>query len=157
MLSRRVILRTVFLLPILLCLAGWLWSSTNSTGVCYGDGDRAVYLGTEVGIVRVEEAAGFARLGWWWGNDPLNPPQFWPPMTARTHTWFLGFSYRYDDFMLPRPGHFRGFAIPYWFPLVVSGSVFAWVWRKTRRKPAPSAFPVEVAAPSPPPAASPKT
>ena len=142
---RRWIIRATFLLPILLCLAGWLWSSTHEMGVAYGYEDRNVYLWTRAGALNFQLTVGVSASGWLWLNEPLNSPEFWPSKTASYATSFLGFSYLWSDWS-QRP-YARFFAVPYWFLLVVSGGVFACVWRKTRRKPdSKTAFPIEVAA-----------
>ena len=144
MLSRRVMLRTLLALPILLCLAGWLWSSTHTTLVGYGYGDRGVYLGTGAGALQAEWVVGHAPPGWWLSNQPLAPPEFWPSKPAWADTSFLGVFY---GCFVPPGVSYQAFAIPYWFLIVVSGGLFAWVWRKTRRKSDPqAAFPVELAA-----------
>ena len=145
MLSRRIILRTLFALPVLLCLAGWLWSSTHRTAVGYSYGDREIRLETRTGIVEVAWGLPFAGPEWISLNEPIHSPQFLPSEPQWDGWSFLGFSYTGLDFG-PRV-HFRIFAVPYWFPLVVCGGIFAWIWRKTRRKPDPqTAFPVEFAA-----------
>ena len=158
--KRRWFTRIFFMLPILLCLAGWLWSSTHLTGVYGQYADRGVYLGTASGTLRFEWVAGETTPGWkgWVSiNEPLDPTAFWPSKEAddatlfdpEGSTWLLGFSYRDRDSTLAVPGlHFRGFGVPYWFPLVVSGGVFAWVWRKTRKPKPGRAFPVEASKPT---------
>ena len=141
--KRRWFIRICFMLPILLCVGGWLWSSTHLTIVGYGHGDREAYLGTRAGTLQFAWLMGYASPGWESTNEPLNSPEFWPSKEAWGGASFLGFVYRHID----HPPHFiRIFAVPYWFLIVVCGGVFTWVCRKTGKPKAGRAFPVELAA-----------
>ena len=141
---RRWFIRICFMLPILVCVGGWGWSSTHVTGVAYGNGHAGVAFGTGAGTLRIVWIGGLATPGWRLINEPLNPPEFWPAKSASDDPQFLGFYYRY--FKQSPDLHFYFFFVPYWALIVVCGGVFAWVWRKTGKPKPGRAFPVELAA-----------
>ena len=143
--AKRWIIRSLFTLPIVLCLAGWGWSGWYQGGIVYARDHRGIILATMDGAVCL-------RGGWlpWEGhgyagevhrNDPVG---FWPESDA-DETCFLGFRWRHYSFTDPRGAvcTVYGLTIPYWAPLLIFSLLLLLFWRKTRRRADPAtAFPV---------------
>jgi hypothetical protein len=137
---RRWIIRTLFLLPILLCLAGWGWGAGRYSFVRY------VYDGVLVGAspsfaaVTVDVAwASSEPDGWDWDDSPSARSRLWPPGNPELLS-FLGFGVG-----LGAHGYALAISIPDWFLILVFSSLLFLVWRKTRPNPHPqTAFPIEI-------------
>jgi len=133
---RRWLIRSIFMLSILLCVVGWGWSGWY--GFLWSDVGlhRHIDCGTQSGDV-------FVRI-WWRGTLSLpdrgsvcfanSYGRLWPIRGPRY--------YRSDG----APGRTDELYIPYWVILVPSVLLLIFFWRATRpRKPA-GAFPVVMAA-----------
>ena len=143
--AKRWIIRGIFLLPVLLCLAGWGWSGWYDGAVSFKRSHRWIELRTEYGAVYL--------VGGWhsWLSDGCesgiagtDSVRLWPEPDA-VSTCVLGFRWRHFSFNDGDGRVFSGYAlvIPYWFPLLVSSLLLLLVWRKTRYRPDPAtAFPV---------------
>ena len=143
--KRRWIIRSIFMLPILLCLIGWGWSGWYVCSVSYLQQDgRCDACNSGSGLITVE---GFIS-----GDDTL--PTGWKckitPDEGSGWFWqqdgvhgFLGFFY-VNNFDGPEPLLYR-LDIPYWFLVLYFSILLVLVYRKTRPKPNPAtAFPVEM-------------
>ena len=141
---RRRLIRALFLLPILLCLAGWVWSATHSSFISYAHDERWMVLELRNGGVSMNWAWNDARAprnGW--DSDVLLQahPRYWPAQSP----YLFGF---HIDRVADPLGYQYVLAVPFWFPLLLSCALSFLTYRKTRPKPQPqSAFPVEVRAP----------
>ena len=138
MAKKRWLLRGVFLLPLLLAAAGWLWSGTHWGYVEYVHEGRGVWCWSEQGVLYAGLWRGVSTAsGWHVGVDPLDPARYWPESDPQS---WLGFEH------VSGPDWDRYWVtVPYWFVLLASGGVLAVVWRLTRAKPlAGRGFPVQV-------------
>ncbi len=144
---KRWLLRGLFLLPVVLCLAGWGWSGWYEGWVGYTRSHRTIGFGTAEGTVSL--GAG-RRIGYNDGYaaavDRSEAVRFWPTPDP-DDICFLGFRWWHDSYsdFSGGAGTAYSLTIPYWFPLLASALLFLLVWRKTRRRLSPATgFPVEV-------------
>ena len=132
--KRRWFIRSLFMLPILLCLIGWGWSAGYLSGVKYQGQGWRVRLAMRGGMIEVEHwRDDFGQRGLHLVNWP-GPLCFWPGMGHH-----LGFGYLYGSYE-------KHIALPFWFLILVFSGLLWFVWRQTRPKPNGGAFPVEVKA-----------
>ena len=152
---QRWLIRTCFLIPVILFASLWLMSIQNNARISYMHVGYEKNLGTFWGVI------------WFgWGQDVSFRPVVLPPdswqmtnMPMASHILssefmeskpYLGFAYNYRE--SPSRGHvyeYRALAIPIWFPLSMATASFLLVFRKTRPKPNPkTAFPIEPTNPS---------
>ena len=136
MANKRWLLRGVFLLPLLLAAAGWLWSGTHRSHVGYVHEERVVWCGSGSGVLGVELGWDHAMdpalpNGWYGGTRPIDPARYWPE--ARPNSW-LGFGFAHFSVRDPDLDQYV-VVVPYWFVLLASAGVFMWVWRRTRPRP----------------------
>jgi hypothetical protein len=142
---RRWLIRTFFLLPILLCVAGWLWSGFYASWLSYSQDGK---------YVECIPLSGVLVLEWGWDSRPRDRWQSEAFQQARTQLWqsrfwlqprqgagipayVLGFSFDHR-------AHWYCVAIPFWFLILAFSALFFLIYRKTRPKPSPdTAFPVE--------------
>ena len=162
------IIRCMFMLPVLLCVVGWVWSGTHLAGIGYWRDYHATNLNIEKGGISIEQheiLAGSQKDGWSCGvrsiirdgSEFSEEPTYWPRVGedrtftrfffarevggCETFTTIVGFEL---DRSFGGPPWFS-FFVPFWFPILVFASVLIFVWRKTRPEPNPKmAFPVEV-------------
>ncbi|MEI8196438.1 MAG: hypothetical protein WCI73_11055 [Phycisphaerae bacterium] len=144
---RRWIIRCLFILPLLLCVVGWVLSGWYDLGAGYG-----CYRKHAVGCVLEPGCVG---MGWWRGssqegwfcNVGTHNPSFWLPEYLRSHS-FLGFVvYHYEVISFTSGFKFYSVYVPFWFLILLSAAVLFIVWRKTRPKNQQlRAFPLEVKA-----------
>ena len=137
--KRRWLIRTIFMLPILLCIVGWGWSTTQEGWITYNCADHRVICYTSWGTVGVETSSNHTwtmRDGWQCEVMALDKIRLLPT------NGFLGFDYCYGE---SRSEIYRNYIeVSYWFLIVVFSLALLYVWRKTRPKPNPAtAFPVE--------------
>ena len=152
--KRRWFIRIVFMLPILLCLAGWGWSGTHHGVIAYRhNGRNVVGCDSFSGIVIVNYGwYGEARYnGWYYEVNSTATAHFWPK-DAPHFQYVLGFGFRQLEVTKVGDGtvtYIYDLAVPFWFFIVVFSAVLFFVWRKTRPKINPkSAFPVELDKPT---------
>ena len=132
--KRRWLIRSIFMLPILLCIVGWCWSAGHGGWIGYYHGAEFVGCETFWGVVRLGTSG--PGPGCCCGVDSAPEICFLLPNDPQT---FLGFGY---FFISPE----RHVYVPYWFLILAFSAILFFVWRKTRTKPQGGAFPVEVAA-----------
>ena len=139
------------MLPILLCLGGWGWSSTHISDLTYHfHGDRAWDVCAGDGAI--DFGYGWASFGRGWEYqdiryDEMDPfyKMNWQHMLIGRGEW-AGFSYS-DISEMGGNGMEELITVPYWSLFVFFTVAFCIVCRKTRGKVrGPSAFPVEVGA-----------
>ena len=145
---RRWIIRGLFMLPVLLCVGGWVWSGFYQAGIWYWHAEKGLAVCTESGIVEVDVGTWNGKLtGRHYYVDRYPNARLYP---LDSHHRFLGFGcYQLDTDVgidkSPSP-LLWGVSIPYWFLVFISAVLLWLVWRKTRPKPDPrTAFPVELA------------
>jgi hypothetical protein len=140
--KRRWIIRSFFMLPIVLCIIGWGWSSTHWGWAGYTCADHVVRCGTFYGVVYVS-------------SDKLRQPTPNGWSSFYRHVPETRFWSRNDSVIFFGFGCYWGpdgcsVHVPYLFPLFVFSLVLMYVWRITRPKPNPvTAFPVEMDTMSP--------
>ena len=138
--KRRWIIRSIFMLPILLCIVGWEWSATHSFGMLYSHYDYFFCCNTYWGCV----SATYQRF------DLTSQPGAWDFAINSTDHHFLwasaNFTHQFLGFAYKVEPHLYTLVAPYWFLILVFSGVLWIVWRRTRPKPKGGAFPVEVKA-----------
>ena len=150
--KRRWIIRLCFILPIVLCLLAWAWSTQHSTEITYSRPAKntAATCGLLWGEIYVRRVDGLSIGGEGWSvSDYAAPFHFMHTyLIGPSATSFLGFSYE-------RGRHATGSAeerllcVPIWFPILVFSALLIPVWRKTRPARAARSFPVEASEKSP--------
>jgi hypothetical protein len=146
----RWTIRILFMLPILLCIAAWFWSTNHTFWTGYSHGNRSIDFHAEWGFISlVCSTENVEPDGWTCGTSPMS--RRWQiPYPMESHH-FLGFFFGWH------PG-FRGIGMPYWFLILAFTALFYFAWRKTAPRPTPIGFPVEPPAISPDsPKASPQS
>jgi hypothetical protein len=142
---RRRLIRTLLLLPVLLCLAGWGWGSSHDCWVTYDHDGRWVAADAATGIITV-------FVGWdspkpnggAYKIERIASGQFWPKYAPGFHS-LLGFSV---GRAAGWGGKFYFLNVPFWFLIVLFSALFLLIYRQTRPNPHPrTAFPIEPAAP----------
>ena len=131
--KRRWIIRSIFMVPLLLCIVGWGWSANHGGRIAYCYGNKAITYGTEWGCFEIGYMLRSPSDGWHCGASEL-APHFLPPHSI---LGFVSSSYAVMDWHV--------MLLPYWFLILVFSSVLFFVWCKTQTKPKGGAFPVEVA------------
>jgi hypothetical protein len=140
---RRWLIRALFILPILLCVVGWVWSGTHFSWTKYSHEGSYVACTASRGVICVKFDGRGTSNGWACGVDSRDA-HFWPVDYPDSRS-YLGFRFACFDEMA-RYDYL--FAVPFWFLIIVSSAVLFFVWRKTRPKINPkTAFPVEVVTP----------
>jgi len=139
---RRWLIRGLFMLLCILCVAAWVGSYFESAYVQYIGGERMV-------AVRAECDSLFLSVS----NDPGYVTNKWDSGLAPAEHSLIQAWYRDTDF------HSMGFAyrrilgatpawqvwVPLWFPAFLCGLLTWFAWRKARVKRVGGAFPVEFA------------
>jgi len=141
---KRWLIRSVFMLPIVVCVVGWAWSGWYGGWIAFGHRGYAAGCSQDNGTARMTVSGGpHAIEGWIIHFYRLSPsPQFWPLTSSSTHC-YLGFSVIHEA----APDWSTSMSVPYWSLLLVFGGLLFLVWRMTRPKNDPrTAFPVEVKA-----------
>ena len=143
---RRWLIRSLFLLPLLLCVAGWAWNMAHYGGLVYYARDSRWFgVGTSEGVVTLGAGLNNALADGWQGEWAYNGPAF--SAIGDDRYALLGFSLVH---LYSRSGEnaFDFLSIPYWFLTLATAALFFLAWRKTRPKPdSNTAFPIEVAKP----------
>ena len=131
---RRWLLRTCFLLPLLLCMGGWVASHLLGFGISYTHRSYAVFCESQWGIV-----------GLMYGNFVTTDGREWGTWEWETHDndfYFLanekhslGFRFSKVD---ADTAWWREVIVPYWFLMVLFSLPLLYVWWKTRPKPSPT-------------------
>ena len=138
---RRWFIRLLVLLPIVLCIIGWGWSSTHTGWIRYSYGTNTfnanwIGCGTRKGFIffqnGIDSPVRF-RAGWHCGaeSDKATESSFVPS------TGFYGFDHSVSL-------HTQFLFLPYWFLVLIFSGLLWLIWRRTRPKPKGGAFPVEV-------------
>ena len=139
---RRLIIRSFFMVPILLCLCMWGWSCSHWTWIEYYHHDCYVACESVWGSVEVQWLVPYAHAdGWSCVIVPKDNAYFLPDF--REVDSFLGFRYRHWDRTTTTLHHLRA---PWWFLIVVFSAILYLVWHMTRPRRAGRAFPVTLAA-----------
>lgn len=142
---RRRLIRTLFLLPILLCLAGWCWSYAHVDEIRYFSPGGDVWIATSArGMVRCKVAWRFnGGYGWDVRDTIVDRPE-------RSLLWRHGGAFYGFEYTDQRPTFdAQRVALPYWFALLLSSALFLLIYRQTRPNPHPkTAFPIELDAPT---------
>jgi len=140
---RRWLIRSLFILPVLLGVLGWAWSAGHYGGIAYIHRGHGVRGGTYWGTVFL---GGWRSLkhpdGWTYGLSAQASVQFWPQDSNFEH-FFLGFGYYYWSSAGEK---LYSLCIPYWFLILLFGFPLLFAWRKTAQKNPPPGFPVEIKA-----------
>ena len=143
---KRWLIHILFLLPILLCVIGWAWSSCHSCYIEHLRGGLMLEAGTWSGNV----AATWGR--YYPGVPPDARPEGWrvkiyeQPVTIILpsqwqHFTLLGFDYAHEP---GRAGYqnFTRLQVPYWFFIPLFSLLSYFAWRRTRPGKSDRAFPV---------------
>ena len=140
---RRWIIRSFFMVPILLCLGTWGWSRSHGMWIEYCHHDRYVASVSQWGTVEVQWGTSYGLAeGWACQISPEAIAHFWP---VHSYTGsFLGFAYLREGTM---PHTLHLLQAPYWFLIIVFSAILYVVWRKTRPRGTGRAFPVTLTAP----------
>ena len=129
---KRWAIRGLFVLPVVLCVGGWLESCHDEDAFGYDGTPSGFYVASQGGSLALVYRQTPVSPGWWFER------QYFRERTV-IHTgdrYFLGFGYvRY-----PKSGWF---AVPYYFLVVVFSVFLFFVWRKTGKRKPVGAFPVE--------------
>jgi hypothetical protein len=144
---KRWLIRSVFMLPLLLSVVGWGVSGWYHCHLDYSKFPYSYCVGTSwgtVSICRYTYGSDYPYpIGWDYQAMPNPSVRFWPEITfASAPPHFLGFSLFHGSV---------GFAYadvldaPYWFLILLFGIALLFVWRKTRKPIELRAFPVELA------------
>ena len=140
---KRWLIRSVFMLPLLLCVVGWGWSGSQRTWIDYCPHDRVVDCDSLWGVVGVQWGTLTGQPDWWvYGTTETSNAQFWP--TYRSVDSFLGFRYFHARTTTRSTTRLQA---PLWFLIIVFSAILYVVWRKTRPRGTGRAFPVELTAP----------
>jgi hypothetical protein len=137
---RRWIIRSVFMLPILLCVGGWGWSVGHLTQIRYNRHGAAVFCSTQWGSFQFAWNPKYGEDYPLVYVDSQADAHFLPPDDRRvfqTDFSLPGFRYTSED----------GSAVDvsYWLLIVFFSIPLFVVWRKTQPKINPKmGFPVEV-------------
>jgi hypothetical protein len=133
---RRWIIRGLFMLPVLLCVGGWGWSTTFSCWVTYSHhlqifGCRS--MGGAVGVYSLKTFF-ITPDGWLIATRHEERACFWPPQN-------LGFHIGRSE---SSAGICHQIVIPYWFLILVFSVVLLFLWPKIQPTTDPAtAFPVQ--------------
>ena len=133
--KRRWFIRSLFMVPILLCIVGWGWSVTHSTWVGYHTNHYLLFAETETGGVGLRGTIIESEVtnGWTFENNSQDERHLLNPEYISS----LGFFVRHF-------GSVTILVVPYWFLILVFSGLLWLVWRRTPPKPTGGAFPVEV-------------
>ena len=133
--KRPWLIRSLFILPILVCVGGWVSGLTCSIEFIHGGSNAEVYVWNSPGGICF-----FYLRGEW------EDPQGWHYHILRggsvaegaSQIFILGFRFGSEESSV-------FYRIPFWSLTVASSGLLWFVWRKTRLKINPKmAFPVEV-------------
>ena len=140
--KRRWIIRVIFMLPILLCVVGWVWSSTHNGVIDFSRDGRGIELASSYGAVTgvLDLDAEKWHDGWYRTVRPIPGVHFWPEGTFGLRS-FLGLTYFSN-----KAGSNFYIDVPYWFLILIFSAPLFFVWRKTRPLVKGRAFPVEATA-----------
>jgi hypothetical protein len=137
--TRRRILRALFILPVLLCLALWFASAMRSFYIHYSANHHMTTLFLCQGVIGTEHFRDIqvppSYSGWQFESDPPGTIRFFPRDDS-AYNYHLGFAW-------DRKVAGIGGTVPAWFPTLLSAAVLCLVWRKTRPKIIGQGFPVE--------------
>ena len=138
---RRWLIRCCFMLPVILCVFGWICSGMHWHRIAYWHDGYEIGCTSESGAIDVTVGwAGDVKDGWETSSSSQDA-NFWP--SDSYYSYFLGFGYASGRVWYPQT-NWHGFAIPYWFLIFLFSAIFFLAWRKTRPAPNPkTAFPVE--------------
>jgi len=127
--KRRSIICRLFMLPILLCMFGWVCSGEHRmyAGASY----KSYYIcgGFVWGQVFIGYVHNPPYRGVFFGNEVNSETRFWPQKST------LGF-----DYLESR--NFRDIGVPFWFLILIFSGVLWFVWRRSAPKRKGGAFPV---------------
>ena len=137
---RRWLIRSLFMLTVLQCMAGWLWSTNHCFLIYRRHGNILIIFGMQWGrifLIHGQDPMP-GPVGWHWGVEQLG--RHWDFDSIVGYYNFLGFSFGWlSDYV--------GIDVPYWFLILVFAGVLWFVWRKSRGRPETQrGFPVEPAA-----------
>ena len=145
--TRRWLIRCLFLLPILLCLAGYAWSVVHNGWLVWNHAGDTFELTTGSGVIQLEWMESGAGAAGWHAWSYAVPPSFYFSDARAPGSSFLSFRfyYRVPSTFPGAPTYQSALQVPYWFLLLLFSALFYLVWRKTPPTLNPkSAFPIEV-------------
>jgi len=162
--TRRWLIRSLFILPLLLCVVGWGWSMWHQGRIRGSHGNYFFVGATKYGVIELE-------CGRWpvfpgsrteWGYDSLPWglaafPEHWPGLPpnvceCRSRPFaFMGLRYWYYARGIDGEYDSRWLQVPYYLLVLLFGLVLFFAWRKTRPRTTYGAFPVELATRKEPP------
>ena len=148
--TRRWIIRSIFTLPLLLCLAGWGWSVDHDAWFGGRSTTHYIFVGTYGGRIFINAGRDSSAPAHFFAESLPRPREFWPTY-GKIHPHLLGFDTYHDS----TPSmDYRVLGMAYWALLILAGVLMFFAWRQTRltRK----AFQVEVVAPTAAGAAAPR-
>ena len=137
--KRRWFIRICFMLPILLCVGGWIWSATHLGIISIGHAGHWVEWQASQGGLSVTWGTGEGRFNGWYcgGGDRAYEAHYWPTNSSR---YYLGFLYGY---YAKKDGSSVSYLeVPFWFLIIVTSAILYLAWRKTAQPKSPPAFPV---------------
>jgi len=140
---KRWFIRSIFILPILFCVAGWAWSGWYSAGFDYMQECHGVQGGTQSGVIYLiyGDRTGSWSNGFHYRVGRRGRASFWPEYNPlpdfnqflRCSLFTFGGTFGFD------------LEVPYWFPIVECSLALLLVWRSAHPRQLGQGFPVEMA------------
>ena len=143
--KRRWFIRICFMLPVLLCVVGWGWSTRYQPHLSYCHAGNTYTCSVVRGLVLLSRA----RVGLTMTDGSIAfPEDGWKCFTASTSspTSPLGFKWMHFRTVIGDTSiDARQVGVPLWFLILPFSALFCFVWRKTGKLKPGRAFPVEIA------------
>lgn len=134
----RWFIRSCFMLPIFLCVFGWVWSMGHLNSLSYGSNNFYVSCDSfhgRVYLVGIHPRFAFEE-GWTW--RVMDDKSFLP-----LGHWYDVLCFEFQKYI--NGGNWRlNVGLPYWFLIVLAALALFYVWRKTRAKVTAITFPEKV-------------
>ncbi len=153
--TRRWLIRICFMLPILLCVGGWVWGFARYDYVIrFHDNNYFVEVGSGTGAICIRQGgdmrADASHPEAWLCGERESDPRFWPTQAPTDvldfsgfHAWGLSIGKAHERWR----GVVYILMVPDWLLLIVFSAALLFVWRRTRPRQPGRAFPVELAKP----------
>ena len=141
---RRWLIRSLFMLPLLLCVCGWAWSLTHFGRVFCRIHGHQMQLGTVGGEVMVLDIQSEPPWHDGWGGvaESQSYLGFWPAFNPG-HPIVPGLGW--NHYTQPKPASLDVYEIyiPYWLLIPPFLTLLFAIWRMPRRRIVIHAFPME--------------
>jgi hypothetical protein len=150
--GKRWFIRSIFILPILLCVVGWGWSVNHAGGIAYQGSENYFGCITYAGKFSVCYEPDLRQnfgWNWWawrqtpdWGESDLSSNDNPEIANDNVKIAFAGFRFEKGIFGSEATEQYLG-SIPFWFLILIFSISLYFVWRKTKPK-IGAAFPVVI-------------